>query len=259
MTTLSKRFNHFAARADQLVAAGHNHGVEMRSVGGIAIWDRLPDELIGDYERLRDDPKDIDLVAPSGSESSAITEAFTDQGYVPDERLIAWRGDQRHQYFEFNESGDPVMEIDVFLGPPPACHKFDLPEGAFALDGTAIPLTELVLQKLQIVETTEKDLLDIAFLLLAADCGTPGNELDRDRITGLLCRDWGFFHTAELNLEKVRGIADRLGPAHGEQVRTAADRLMQQAEAAPKSRKWKLRAKLGTKMAWYEEVEELDR
>lgn len=259
MTTLSKCFPDFATRADQLVEAARKHGVELRSVGGIAVWDRLPDDLLDKYEGLRDDPKDIDMVAPSGSEATAITAAFTDQGYTPDERLIAWRGDQRHQYFELDESGEPVMDIDVFLGPPPACHSFDLPSAAFTFEGTALPVTELLLQKLQIVQASHKDLFDMAFLLLAADSGRPGNELDRDRLTGLLSKDWGFFHTVGLNLEKVRDLADELEAEDSERVKMAVGDLANQIEAVPKSRKWKLRARVGTKVSWYEEVEELDR
>jgi hypothetical protein len=257
---VAKRFREFAERVDQLVATGHQHGVELRSVGGIAVWDRMHGDLRAEFEAVRPDAKDIDLVAPKGSDSNGIKEVFVEHGYEPDERLIAWRGDQRHQYFDIGEDGQPVMEIDVFLGPPPACHKFEVPDTAFALDGTALPSTELLLQKLQIVESSEKDLLDIAFLLRAADREDPGNAIDFDRIVDLLSKDWGFSHTTGLNLARVGElVGEKFDGEAAAEVRAKISDLAARIEAAPKSRKWKLRARVGTKVSWYEEVEELDR
>jgi len=257
---VTKRFADFRDRAARVVETGRAKGVGLRSLGGIAVWERMPDGLREEYEEVRDDAKDIDLVAPKGTDTQAIIAVFEENGYVPDERLIAWRGDQRHQYFELNESGEPTMEIDVFLGQPPACHKFDLPVDAFGHPGTALPSTELMLQKLQIVETSDKDLLDIAFLFLAADDQVEGNEIDDDRITGLLSKDWGFFHTTGINLLRVKDkVGEKLGSDRAAEVREKAESLADAIDQAPKSRKWKLRAKLGTKVSWYEEVEELDR
>jgi len=257
---MANRFKEFAERADQIVATGRKRGVELRSVGGIAVWARMTDDLLPEFEAIRPDPKDLDLVAPTGSDPSAIKESFVEHGYEPDERLIAWRGDQRHQYFGLDRNGQPTMEIDVFLGPPPTCHKFDLPHSAFDFGGTALPSTELLLQKLQIVESSEKDLLDIAFLLQASGGEEPANHIDTDRVVGLLAKDWGFSHTAGANLAMASEVAtEKLDERAGAEVSRKIDDLAALIEAAPKSRKWKLRARVGTKVSWYEEVEELDR
>jgi hypothetical protein len=257
---MAYRFSDFAARAAEIVAAGRKRGVELRSVGGIAVWERVPEGLRDRFESIRPGPKDLDLVAPQGSSSDAIKESFVEKGYEPDERLIAWRGDQRHQYFEVDAEGRPTMEIDVFLGPPPACHKFDLPASAFAFDGCALPSTELLLQKLQIVESSEKDLIDIAFLLLVAGGQDEVCRIDGDRVAGLMSKDWGFTHTTGMNLALAREMAnERLDEDAAREVSDRIDELSSRIEAAPKSRKWKLRARVGTKVSWYEEVEELDR
>jgi hypothetical protein len=257
---MANRFQEFAERAERIATSGRKRGVELRSVGGIAVWERMPEWLRSQFERIRPDAKDLDLVAPAGSDSSAIRESFVEHGYEPDERLIAWRGDQRHQYFELDEQGRPVMEIDVFLGPPPACHSFDLPETAFAFEGTALPATELLLQKLQIVESSEKDLLDIAFLFRASDSGEPANQIDSERVVHLMSKDWGFSHTTGANLALVEElVTEKFERGAATDVSAKVRRLADQIEAAPKSRKWKLRARVGTKVSWYEEVEELDR
>ena len=248
---MAAEFRDLARRASELVGDGQKLGVALRSVGGVAIWERLPERLRGLYEEVRQRPKDLDLVSPKGTPSDRIVGIFVARGYEPDERLIAWRGDERHQYFDLDESGRPVVEIDVFLGPPPACHKFDLPEQEFGGEGAALSVTELLLQKLQIVEATDKDLTDIAFLLLANPTSLNGAGIDSSRVVGLLSHDWGFHYTATRNLERVESIVGQKMDEASEQV--TRDRIASLADelgAAPKSRKWKMRSRLGTKVSW---------
>lgn len=257
---MASEFRDLARRARELVEEGDSNGVSLRSVGGVAIWERLPEQMRADFERVRDEPKDLDLVAPEGTSSDKIKAVFVTRGYAPDERLIAWRGDERHQYFELDERGEPVIDIDVFLGLPPACHKFDLPAEEFGGGGPALSPTELLLQKLQIVESSEKDLTDIAFLLLANPVSLNGAGLDGTRVAGLLGRDWGFHYTASRNLEGVEAIlAAKLDPSSEAAVRKRIAQLRTEIDDEPKTRKWKMRSRVGTRVSWYEEVEELDR
>lgn len=253
-------FSELAAKASELVDDGRSNGVEMRSVGGVAIWESLPEDLRDEYEGVRDNPKDLDLVAPEGTPSEEIKGIFVARGYEPDERLIAWRGNERHQYFEFDSEGRPVADIDVFLGLPPACHSFDLPEGEFDREAVNLSVTELLLQKLQIVESTEKDLTDMAFLLLANPTSLNGSGIDDGRVAGLLSRDWGFHYTATRNLDRVAELLDRkMDEGSREATKERIESLADEIDRAPKSRKWRMRAKVGTRVSWYEEVEELDR
>lgn len=257
---MATEFCDLACRATELVGDGQEQGVALRSVGGVAIWERLPGELRTPYEEVRAQPKDLDLVTLKGTTSNQIKALFVARGYVPDERLIAWRGDVRHQYFELDENGEPVVDVDVFLGLPPACHTFDLPDEEFTGSGVALSATELLLQKLQIVEATDKDLTDIAFLLLANPASLNGAGIDSSRIAGLLSRDWGFHYTATGNLERVDSILDvKMEGTSQQATRDRISSLADDIEMAPKSRKWKMRSRLGTKVSWYEEVEELDR
>lgn len=257
---MAAEFQELAQRAVRLVDKARPAGIEMRLVGGVAIWNRLPEELRSGYEAVRATPKDLDLVTPRGTDSDGIKAIFESSGYVADERLIAWRGKERHQYFELDDSGQPVLDIDVFLGCPPACHRFDLPNEEFGREAVALSATELLLQKLQIVEATEKDLVDIGFLLLANPASLNGSGLDSARIAGLLSRDWGFHYTATGNLSKTEQLAgERFDHMAAAAVSERVGQLCRDIEDAPKSRKWKIRSKLGTKVSWYEAVEELDR
>ncbi|MBB4662248.1 hypothetical protein [Conexibacter arvalis] len=254
-------FERMAAEARALVAAGAAAGVPLRAVGGIGVWERLAPARRDAYARMRPAPKDLDLIAPPGTKAE-VAELFAARGYVADERLIAWHGDRRHRYFLFEAGGEePALEVDVFLGLPPACHRLELRD-ALDADGVAASATDLLLQKLQIVETTDKDLVDILYLLLGHELSPTdaGDGLDAGHVARLLARDWGFHHTASGNVEKVRALVPDAG-LNGETAATGErlERLAAAIEAEPKTRRWKLRAKVGTRAQWYEDVEELDR
>jgi len=47
-----------------------------------------------------------------------------------------------------------------------------------------------------------------------------------------------------------------LTPAQAQVVRERIDRLADLVEKAPKTRKWKLRARIGPRVKWYQEVAE---
>jgi hypothetical protein len=49
---------------------------------------------------------------------------------------------------------------------------------------------------------------------------------------------------------------DRLGPGEAQAVAASAGRLRGAMEAAPKSLRWKMRARVGEKVTWYELPEE---
>lgn len=244
----------------EVIAAASSDGLALRTIGGVAVWQRLPDHDRRAYEAVRSPPKDLDAIAPRRS-SQAIQQVFAAAGYVADERLIAWHGDHRHRYVRVDDAGEPVIEVDVFLGRAPACHPFDL-EDFTAVPGPAIGSTDLLLQKLQIVESSLKDLLDVAFLLATHEPEQAERDgtLSAARVADLLSRDWGFHHTATENLDKAeRAAAEMLEAEPASRAVEHARRLREAVDAAPKSGRWKLRARVGTRKQWYEDVEELDR
>lgn len=259
--TDERPFVRMAQEARALVEEGAAAGLALRAVGGIGVWERLGASRRDGYARLRPAPKDVDMIAARGT-SAQISELFAARGYVADERLIAWRGDARHRYFLFEDGAvEPWLDVDVFLGAPPACHAVELRD-ALAAPGAAASATDLLLQKLQIVETTEKDLVDILYLLVEHELAptATGDGLDAGHVARQLARDWGFHHTATENVEKVRRLVPEAG-LNGDAAATG-DRLQRLAaaiEQEPKTRRWKLRAKIGTRAQWYEDVEELDR
>jgi hypothetical protein len=78
-----------------------------------------------------------------------------------------------------------------------------------------------------------------------------------DHLLGLANKDWGLYHTATTNLAIVEqwvGRYEALDSSTRQSVAEKVYELAKRMEAEPKSVAWKLRAKIGTRMRWYEEV-----
>lgn len=238
--------------------------VGMKLLGGLAV--RV---LCADYPpRLRRD-QDIDLACTSKGRKEVMS-YLESAGCEPDRRFNNLNGD-RQMYFTA-PSGRPV---DVMVDRLTMCHTLDFRPGFDALPRT-LDVVDLLLSKLQIVELNPKDARDIFHLLarfplggeqppggwlVPPDPATPEPAIDRARYEKLLGSDWGWWRTVTGNLAKLPALAadrDDLVPEepHIDPLANAA-RLLSVAEEAPKSMQWKMRAKVGERMRWYELPEEV--
>jgi hypothetical protein len=87
---------------------------------------------------------------------------------------------------------------------------------------------------------------------LLADC-----ELDGERIAGVLASDWGWWRTATEVLSKVRTFNEGLvGFDPRDVVAARIDALDVRIASAPKSLRWRLRARVGDRVPWYQTPEE---
>jgi hypothetical protein len=113
---------------------------------------------------------------------------------------------------------------------------------------------------MQIVEINLKDIKDTIVLMLEHELSPQLNgreSIDLGYFTSLLSNDWGFYYTVTENLQKVRRYIpefDAISAAQRAIIERRIDDTLAAVEQAPKSRKWKLRAKVGTKKRWYQEV-----
>jgi len=81
-------------------------------------------------------------------------------------------------------------------------------------------------------------------------------------VVSVLSSVWGFQHTAEANLDKLEQALDRWADLPGsvrDVVRQRIERIRRSLEESPKTRRWRLRSKVGERIRWYEEVGEVDR
>lgn len=241
-------------RANDLVHAAEHRGVPLRLLGSLAFRVHCPAYV----ERLaalgREAPGDLDMAAP-GNAYRQVRATFEACGYVMDEH-VAVASDRAQLYFRH---GDGV-DVDVYLGRLNYCHPIAL-DGRLESDRPTVPLAELLLTKLQIVELTEKDVKDSSVLLLEHDLANGGDAevIDAARIASVLAQDWGFYYTATTNLDKIGGRVEtfsELGEQEQTTIRDRLRRLREAVEEAPKSRRWKMRAKVGPRVQWYQAVEE---
>jgi hypothetical protein len=148
--------------------------------------------------------------------------------------------------------------VDVFFDRLAMNHIVDFRD-RLELDSPTIAPADLLLEKLQIVHLTEKDIKDTLVLLREHPVGTNENEtVNGAYVAKILADDWGFWYTVTTNLQKVRGYVDEshlLTEDDKAIVSKRLDELKAAIEAEPKSTKRKMRSRIGPKKKWYNEVE----
>jgi hypothetical protein len=239
-----------AQQARQLQETLTRHGIAAKLIGGLAIALRCPG--MGEHGLSRE-YHDIDACARS-KDAKKMDAAMAELGLEPHKHFNAMNYGRQMMY------SNPVtgLHVDVFLDVLRMCQELTL-SGRLAVDDhPALPVADLVLSKLQIVELTEKDKTDLLALLL-------DHELTPDADTGLnvtrvsdICRmNWGWWQSSRVTLEACRIQAGAtLEPATRDLAARRIDALLAAIDAAPKSVKWKARAKVGTRAKWYELPEE---
>jgi len=142
------------------------------------------------------------------------------------------------------------------------CHTVPLAPERFGLDPLTLPLAELLLTKMQIVQLNEKDVRDLCALLIDHPFGEgDGEMINLPHLARLCADDWGLWKTVGLSAQKVRDFSDAY-ELEAEPKLTLVERLrvLQTAlEATPKTLRWKARAQLGERVLWYELPEEVRR
>jgi len=255
-TTLHERI---PAEASRLVETASARSVTLRVTGSVAV--RMH---VGEHAAMLDalgrrQFRDIDFWSYAKQQKD-LERLFEADGYRADPQMKhaqEW-GVKRLIY----DHPQTRIHVDVFMDELVMAHAIDF-KGRLELDSPTVSLADLVLSKLQIHEITENDLIDITVLLAEHDVGPGDRErVDLDRIAGLMRTDWGFYFTAMANIEKSDTALERYRALPSELVSTVRERLRamrDRIEAEPKSRKWKLRARVGTRAQWYETVETVDR
>jgi len=240
--------------ARKLTDAAQKEGLILRVMGPIALHFYFPDyiDLYRRLERLGDRVfTDIDY-ASYGKYRGKIVPFFEKQGYELEKRAAMMSGGTRHIYF-----GARIPMIDVFFDKLDYNHPINY-QGRLELHPYCVSLTDLLLQKLQIVEINDKDLKDAMLLLLAAEIGEDDiNKINLKYVAKIMSEDWGFYYTSVMNLNKVQAAIYGV-PALSEQdrllIKEKAETIIRIIEITPKSGKWKGRAKTGTSKIWYKEV-----
>lgn len=226
----------------------------LRVMGPIALHFYFPEyiDLYRRMERLGERVfTDIDY-ASYGRFRNKMVPFFEGQGYCLEKRAAMVSGGTRLIFFDGR-----VPMIDVFYDRLDYNHPIEY-KGRLEIHPYCVSLTDLLLQKLQIVQINDKDLKDAMLLLLAAKVGEADEGMINAKyVARLMAEDWGFYYTSTTNLDRIRTAVDgvkALDDAQRIRVREQADLISKHIEQAPKSWGWKNRARTGTKKIWYKEV-----
>ena len=244
------------AEGIELYERATDAGLTLRFLGSLAVqmscprWRRLAVSL------GRRPSQDVDLVGRSQEERKA-GKFFVEAGYHlhPAVKHSREYGVKRLIF----ESPSGGAKIDIFLDDLVMAHTVPL-QGRLTGEGPTVALVDLLLSKLQIHEMTRNDQIDLCILLAEHDLASRGGALDDRYLAQLLGRDWGFWHTARQNLAGLVAALPSLGdlpPEAAELVRVRATALVRVLDDCSKSTKWKMRARVGTKVRWYEDVAEV--
>jgi hypothetical protein len=224
-------------------------GLTVRLMGGIGIRMVLGDRFPERYSRAYGD---IDVIV-GRRDARAVEELLAGRGWDPATAFNALNGARR---LLFHDPAGPA-QVDVFVEAFEMCHALPFAE-SLQRPGPTLPATDLLMSKLQIVALNAKDRSDLYALLEGCDVRDGDHRsIEPDRVATLTGRDWGLHHTFQLNLARLReGLASaEAPPALGAPI----DAIAEAMERAPKTRAWKLRARIGERKRWYEDPEEVDR
>jgi hypothetical protein len=244
----------FENEVKRITAAARQGGLMLRLLGSLAFQVHCPQ--YGFLQaRLGRAYTDIDF-AGYAKQAKPISQMLAGLGYSEDREIFVVTEGSR-AIFENPANG---IHVDVFYEKLDFCHVVHW-NGRLEADWPTIPMAEMLLEKMQIVKINEKDLIDTIMLFLEHPLGDADTEtINMAQVARLCAADWGLWRTTTMNLQKVKQIAETYPQLSTEdksivarQVETALARL----EAEPKPLAWKLRARVGDRIKWYKDVDEV--
>ena len=235
--------------AKRVIESAAKAGLTIRVLGGVAVRMQAPSET----PLLPRSIGDIDLAIKQGG-WRALADFLKSSGYAADDMFNALNGARRLLFFDHTNH----RKMDVFVGEFEMCHSIPI-AGRLDQQPMTIPLAELLLTKLQIVQLTERDIRDIYSMAYhhAVSAGD-GSGIEGDFIADLCAKDWGLWRTCTSTIEQsLARLPDYgLGAEASDVIAARLSALLKAIEQAPKTSRWKLRSRVGDRVRWYDEPEE---
>lgn len=237
------------AEGTRIAEAASERGLPLRLLGGVAVAVLCPSSR---QPPLRREYADVDL-ATRGSAKTDVIGLMEGLGYAPNREFNTLHG-HRRLYFRDQRNR---RQVDVFVDEAHLCHQVDFRRRLENVPLT-LPLADLTVLKLQVVETNEKDHLDLCAIFADHDFSADDSGINITYITELAAADWGLWRTMGMVAEGSERFALKLPDfGAGEVVATRLRRLREELDKVPKTRRWKLRARVGERKRWYELPEEV--
>jgi hypothetical protein len=253
---------YFLKEARRLVDESTAHGIVLRLLGALAVRTHSPEfaNLHQSLGRLsgQNEFTDIDVMG-YGKQSDKLEPFFKTIGFNAEPRIRRTPAIWAYRQMYLEPKGQ--FHVDVFFDALEMSHTIDFRK-RLEVDYPTISLADILLEKMQIHHINEKDIKDSIVLLRAHEIGDHDKEtVNENYIAQMLRDDWGFFHTVNLNLEKTKRLLEgyNVPQSDKDDVVKKIDRLTARIEAEPKSSGFKLRARVGEKKKWYNDVDEVIR
>jgi hypothetical protein len=244
----------FENELKRIIDVSNKAGVTLRVIGSLAF--QMHCQQFGYLQAaLGRAYTDIDF-AGYRKQAREVGVLMSGLGYAEDrEVFIVSEGDR--SIFNHPTNG---LHVDVFYDKLDFSHTVSWVD-RLEVDSPTIPLAELLLEKMQIFQINEKDIIDTIMLLLEHPLGTTDQEeINITRVAQILAKDWGLWRTTTMNLEKVKQMAghySQLSQAQQDQINTQVDKALHTIETESKSTGWRLRARVGDRVKWYKDVDEV--
>lgn len=236
------------AEGTRIAEAAAERALPLRLLGGVAIAVSCPSARRPPLQRQY---ADIDL-AIAGSVKEDVIRLMEALSYQPDPEFNTLHGHRRLYFWDERNH----RQVDVFVDEANLCHRVDLGKRLEAVPLT-LSLADLTVLKLQVVETNEKDYLDLCAIFADHDLTPDDSGVDSSYIAKLAASDWGLWRTLGMVIERTRQFAlDWPEFEAGQRVAERLGRLRTELDTVPKGRGWKLRARVGDRKRWYEIPEE---
>jgi hypothetical protein len=251
----------FLDEGKRIVDEAAKVGIPLRLLGGVAIRYHCSDWLdfakklgrqVGEGEQ---EYTDLDFISYM-KYRDPMKKLFDSLGWGRRKATLSTAATQRQIYFHPKGWFHADVFFDKLLA---ANHPIDFRK-RLELDSPTVTITDLLLEKLQIVFPGEKDVKDLLLLLRAhtVGAGDEANKIDGKHIAKLLSGDWGFWYTLTTNLRGLKehsAALEALSNDDREDIAAKIDALLKTIDEEPKSTGWKMRSTIGNKKRWYNPVE----
>ena len=241
-------------RAHEILDKADQQDIILRVIGALAFHIHCPQ-----FNYIQEETEryftDIDFMAYV-EQKTQIERLFTGMGYLEDPRIKTVPGLRRSIFF----TRDHSMHSDVFYDMLDFSHEINF-RGRLEIDYPTISLVDLLLEKMQIVQINEKDIIDTIMLLREHDIGESDDEtVNVDYLAKTCMADWGLWKTVTGNLKKVGQLLDKYDVLTAEDRQIVRDRLVrseQRIKEEPATLRWRLRSRIGERLKWYRDVDEV--
>jgi hypothetical protein len=245
----------FENELKRILKASSDSGIIMRVIGSLAFQIHCP--KFGYLQAVMGRAyTDIDFAAYH-KQTKEIQILMSGLGYKENREVFIVSESDR-AIFERAEIG---IHIDVFYEKLAFSHVIYW-NNRLEVDNPSIPLAEMLLEKMQIVQINEKDIIDTIMLLLEHPLADKDNEtINIKYIAGLCSNDWGLWRTTTMNLVKVRNLSHGYSQLTSEQkvkIDSQVEKALACIELEPKSLAWRLRARVGERVKWYRDVDDVE-